>query len=81
MQKRAQERREQILTITAQLLEEVGQDDLTTILVAKTVRHVCGDPLSLFPKQVCDSLCIGRAVARRDGCGPTKVGRLSNRNP
>jgi len=37
VQKRAQERREQILTITAQLLEEVGQDDLTTILVAKTV--------------------------------------------
>ena len=37
VQKRGQERREQILTITAQLLEEVGQDDLTTILVAKTV--------------------------------------------
>ena len=37
VQKRAQERREQILTVTAKLLEEVGQDDLTTILVAKKV--------------------------------------------
>jgi AcrR family transcriptional regulator len=35
VQKRAQERRNQILGVTADLLEEVGQDDLTTILVAK----------------------------------------------
>ena len=35
VQKRALERRAKILEVTAVLLEEVGQDDLTTILVAK----------------------------------------------
>ena len=35
IQKRALERRAKILEVTAELLEEVGQDDLTTILVAK----------------------------------------------
>ena len=35
MQQRARERTQQILDITARLLEEVGIDDLTTILIAK----------------------------------------------
>ena len=35
IQKRALERRDKILEVTAVLLEEIGQDDLTTILVAK----------------------------------------------
>ena len=32
VQRRAMARRDQILAVTAELLEEVGQDDLTTIL-------------------------------------------------
>ena len=51
VQKRAQERREQILTITAQLLEEVGQDDLTTILVAKKVGMSVGTLYHYFPNK------------------------------
>ena len=51
VQKRAQERREQILTVTAQLLEEVGQDDLTTILVAKTVGISVGTLYHYFPNK------------------------------
>ena len=51
VQKRAQERREQILTATAQLLEEVGQDDLTTILVARTVGISVGTLYHYFPNK------------------------------
>ena len=51
VQKRAQERREQILTITAQILEEVGQDDLTTILVAKKVGMSVGTLYHYFPNK------------------------------
>ena len=51
VQKRAQERREQILTITAKLLEEVGQDDLTTILVAKKVGMSVGTLYHYFPNK------------------------------
>jgi AcrR family transcriptional regulator len=51
VQKRAQERREQILTVTAKLLEEVGQDDLTTILVAKKVGMSVGTLYHYFPNK------------------------------
>ena len=51
VQKRSQVRREQILTITAKLLEEVGQDDLTTILVAKKVGMSVGTLYHYFPNK------------------------------
>ena len=51
IQKRAQERRQQILEVTAQLLEEVGQDDLTTILVAKRAGVSVGTLYHYFPNK------------------------------
>mgnify|MGYP006105350953 FL=1 len=51
VQKRAQERRQQILELTAQLLEEVGQDDLTTILVAKRAGVSVGTLYHYFPNK------------------------------
>jgi len=51
IQKRAQERRQQILELTAQLLEEVGQDDLTTILVAKRAGVSVGTLYHYFPNK------------------------------
>ena len=51
MQKRAQERRNQILGVTAELLEEVGQDDLTTILVAKRAGVSVGTLYHYFPNK------------------------------
>ncbi|MDE0786744.1 MAG: TetR/AcrR family transcriptional regulator, partial [Porticoccaceae bacterium] len=51
VQKRALQRREEILTATAQLLEKVGQDDLTTILVAKTVGVSVGTLYHYFPNK------------------------------
>jgi AcrR family transcriptional regulator len=51
VQKRALERRENILKVTAHLLEEVGQDDLTTILVAKTVGVSVGTLYHYFPNK------------------------------
>ena len=51
VQKRALQRREEILTATAQLLEAVGQDDLTTILVAKTVGVSVGTLYHYFPNK------------------------------
>jgi AcrR family transcriptional regulator len=44
-------RREQILAATAVLLEEVGQDDLTTILVAKRVGVSVGTLYHYFPNK------------------------------
>jgi AcrR family transcriptional regulator len=51
IQKRALARREQILAATAVLLEEVGQDDLTTILVAKRVGVSVGTLYHYFPNK------------------------------
>ena len=51
VQKRAQARREDILRGTAELLDDVGQDDLTTILVAKTVGVSVGTLYHYFPNK------------------------------
>jgi AcrR family transcriptional regulator len=51
VQKRALARREHILAATAVLLEEVGQDDLTTILVAKRVGVSVGTLYHYFPNK------------------------------
>ena len=51
VQKRAQARRNQILEVTAELLEEVGQDDLTTILVAKRAGVSVGTLYHYFPNK------------------------------
>ena len=51
VQRRAQERRNQILQVTAELLEEVGQDDLTTILVAKRAGVSVGTLYHYFPNK------------------------------
>lgn len=51
IQKRALERRANILQITALLLEEVGQDDLTTILVAKRAEVSVGTLYHYFPNK------------------------------
>ncbi len=51
VQKRAQQRRNLILGVTAELLEEVGQDDLTTILVAKRAGVSVGTLYHYFPNK------------------------------
>ena len=51
VQQRALARREQMLAATAELLEEVGQDDLTTILVAKRVGVSVGTLYHYFPNK------------------------------
>ena len=59
MQKRAQERRESILRVTALLLEEVGQDDLTTILVAKRADISVGTLYHYFPNKYAILFALG----------------------
>ncbi len=51
MQQRARERTQQILDITARLLEEVGIDDLTTILIAKELGISVGSLYHYFPNK------------------------------
>ena len=51
IQKRALERRAKILEVTAELLDEVGQDDLTTILVAKRAEMSVGTLYHYFPNK------------------------------
>jgi len=51
VQQRAQKRRNQILEVTAELLEEVGQDDLTTILVDKRAGMSVGTLYHYFPNK------------------------------
>jgi len=51
IQRRALERRAKILEVTAELLEEVGQDDLTTILVAKRAEMSVGTLYHYFPNK------------------------------
>lgn len=59
IQKRALERRQSILRITALLLEEVGQDDLTTILVAKRAGISVGTLYHYFPNKHAILLALG----------------------
>ena len=59
MQKRAQKRRESILRVTALLLEEVGQDDLTTILVAKRADISVGTLYHYFPNKYAILFALG----------------------
>lgn len=51
IQERAKQRTQQILDITAQLLEEVGIDDLTTILIAKELGISVGSLYHYFPNK------------------------------
>lgn len=51
MQQRARERTRQILDITARLLDEVGIDDLTTILIAKQLEISVGSLYHYFPNK------------------------------
>ncbi len=62
VQKRAQARRNQILEVTAELLEEVGQDDLTTILVAKRAGVSVG---TLYPLLSPNKYAIMYALAEQ----------------
>lgn len=51
IQQRARERTQQILDTTARLLEEVGIDDLTTILIAKELEISVGSLYHYFPNK------------------------------
>lgn len=51
VQQRARERTQQILDTTARLLEEVGVDDLTTILIAKELDISVGSLYHYFPNK------------------------------
>ncbi|MBE9537621.1 MAG: TetR/AcrR family transcriptional regulator [Proteobacteria bacterium] len=52
LQARALKRHEQILDITAELLEKVGVDDLTTILIARSLSISVGSLYHYFPNKV-----------------------------
>ena len=52
VQARALKRREQILNTTAELLEKVGVDDLTTILIAKSLAISVGSLYHYFPNKI-----------------------------
>jgi AcrR family transcriptional regulator len=51
MQQRSRERREEILKTTATLLERVGFDDLTTILIARELKISVGSLYHYFPNK------------------------------
>jgi len=51
VQERARQRTQQILDITAKLLDEVGFDDLTTILIAKELKISVGSLYHYFPNK------------------------------
>ena len=51
VQQRAQQRRDEILAVTAQLLEDIGLDDLTTIKVAKSLGISVGTLYHYFPNK------------------------------
>jgi AcrR family transcriptional regulator len=59
IQKRALERRAKILQVTALLLDEVGQDDLTTILVAKRAEISVGTLYHYFPNKYAILYALG----------------------
>ncbi len=52
IQARAQKRHEQILDTTAELLAKVGVDDLTTILIAKSLNISVGSLYHYFPNKI-----------------------------
>lgn len=52
LQARAQKRHDQILDITAKLLNKVGIDDLTTILIAKELKISVGSLYHYYPNKV-----------------------------
>jgi len=52
IQARAQKRHEQILDTTAELLAKVGVDDLTTILIAKSLGISVGSLYHYFPNKI-----------------------------
>ncbi len=52
LQARARKRHEQILDITAELLEKVGVDELTTILIAKSLNISVGSLYHYFPNKI-----------------------------
>ncbi len=52
LQARALKRHEQILDTTAELLEKVGVDELTTILIAKTLNISVGSLYHYFPNKI-----------------------------
>lgn len=51
LQKRSQQRIQQILDVTANLLDKVGLDDLTTILIAKEMGVSVGSLYHYFPNK------------------------------
>jgi len=51
MQERSRQRRDEILRTTAALLERVGFDDLTTILIAKELKISVGSLYHYFPNK------------------------------
>ncbi|GAB3111625.1 TetR/AcrR family transcriptional regulator [Aestuariicella hydrocarbonica] len=59
IQQRARERTQQILDITARLLEEVGVDDLTTILIAKELGISVGSLYHYFPNKHAIMFALG----------------------
>lgn len=59
MQQRARERTQQILDTTARLLEEVGVDDLTTILIAKELGISVGSLYHYFPNKHAIMFALG----------------------
>ena len=52
LQARALKRHEQILDTTAELLEKVGVDELTTILIAKSLKISVGSLYHYFPNKI-----------------------------
>ena len=52
VQARALKRREQILDTTAELLEKVGVDELTTILIAKSLKISVGSLYHYYPNKI-----------------------------
>ena len=52
LQARARRRHGQILDTTAELLEKVGIDDLTTVLIAKTLNISVGSLYHYFPNKI-----------------------------
>ncbi len=59
LQKRSQQRIQQILDVTASLLEKVGLDDLTTILIAKELGISVGALYHYFPNKYAILYALG----------------------
>ena len=61
VQQRSQQRARQILETTARLLEEVGIDDLTTVLIARNLNISVGSLYHYFPNKHAILYCLGQA--------------------